>query len=66
VSDALPLALNGLIETLQDMKWSIGTEFDVLCVSISPSETPALGAAKKRTYHPAVMDGRGPLKAGIF
>jgi len=44
------LALNGLVESLQDMKWSIGREFDVLCVSISPGETSALAAAKKRTY----------------
>ena len=44
------LALNGLVESLQDMKWSIGKEFDVLCVSISPSENSTLAAAKKRTY----------------
>jgi len=44
------LGLNGLVESLQDMKWSIGKEFDVLCVSISPTEHSALAAAKKRTY----------------
>jgi protein SCO1/2 len=44
------LGLNGLVESLQDMKWSIGKEFDVLCASISPSENSALAAAKKRTY----------------
>ena len=44
------LVLNGLIETLQEMKWSVGKEFDVVCVSINPNETPALAAAKKRTY----------------
>jgi protein SCO1/2 len=44
------LVLNGLIEGLQQMKWSIGREFDVICVSINPLETPTLAAAKKRTY----------------
>src|SRR5205814_7323719 len=44
------LALNGLVESLQDMKWSVGKEFDLLCVSISPTENAALAAAKKRTY----------------
>lgn len=44
------LEINGLVEALQDMKWSIGKEFDLLCVSISPAESPALAASKKRTY----------------
>src|SRR5207248_6391639 len=44
------LVLNGMIESLQEIKWSIGKEFDVLNVSINPQETPKLAAAKKRTY----------------
>src|SRR5947209_19203010 len=44
------LALNGLVETLQELKWTVGKEFSVVCVSINPSETPTLAAAKKRTY----------------
>ena len=44
------LVLNGLVEALQDMKWSIGQEFEVICVSISPSEHASLAAAKKRIY----------------
>jgi protein SCO1/2 len=44
------LVLNGLMESAADMKWSIGKEFDVIDVSINPRETPALAAAKKRSY----------------
>jgi len=42
--------MNGMIEALEEIKWSIGTEFDVINVSIDPAETPALALAKKRTY----------------
>lgn len=44
------LVLNGMVSSMQDVKWSIGREFDVLNVSIDSHETPALAAAKKRTY----------------
>jgi protein SCO1/2 len=44
------LVLNGMVESAADMKWSIGREFNVLDVSINPEETPALAAAKKRSY----------------
>jgi len=44
------LVLNGLVEALQDLKATIGNDFDVVFVSIDPKETPALAQAKKRTY----------------
>jgi protein SCO1/2 len=44
------LQLNGMIETLEDMRWSVGHQFSVINVSINPRETPALAAAKKTTY----------------
>jgi len=44
------LLMNGMVEALQDLKWSIGKEFEVINVSIDPGETPELAAAKKRTY----------------
>lgn len=44
------LVLNGLVESMQDLKMDIGNQFDVLDVSISPTETPQLAAAKKREY----------------
>ena len=44
------LVANGMIESLEDVKWSIGHEFDVVHVSIDPRETPELAAAKKRNY----------------
>lgn len=44
------LVLNGMVESMQDVKWSIGREFEVINVSIDPHETFTLAAAKKRTY----------------
>jgi len=44
------LVLNGLIESLQDLKMDVGKQFQVINISIDPKETPELAAAKKRTY----------------
>jgi protein SCO1/2 len=44
------LVSNGLVEGMQDLKWDVGKQFEVIDVSISPSEKPPLAAAKKREY----------------
>ncbi len=44
------LLLNGMVEGLEDLKWSIGREFNVLNVSINPRENAALAMAKKQSY----------------
>jgi len=44
------LVNDGLIETLQDLRPDIGSQFNILSVSIDPNEKPALAAAKKREY----------------
>jgi protein SCO1 len=44
------LVLNGMVEGLQDLRWSIGKEYDAIFVSIDPHETPSLASAKKRSY----------------
>jgi protein SCO1 len=44
------LTLNGMVESLEDIKWDIGNQFEVINVSINPGETPTLAAAKKKTY----------------
>jgi len=44
------LTFNGMVEGLNDMKWSIGDQFTVVHLSIDPKETPALASAKKQTY----------------
>jgi len=44
------LVLNGAVSTFQDLKWSVGENFDVIDVSIDPNETPQLAAEKKNTY----------------
>lgn len=44
------VVLNGMIGSAQDMQWEIGKQFEVINVSIDPGETPALAAAKKKSY----------------
>jgi protein SCO1/2 len=44
------LTLNGLTSALQALTFDAGREYEVVAVSINPTETPALAAEKKRTY----------------
>lgn len=44
------LTFNGMVESMEDMKWSIGDQFNVVHVSIDPKETSGLALAKKQTY----------------
>lgn len=44
------LTFNGMVESMNEMKWSIGEQFNVVHVSIDPNETPALAFAKKCSY----------------
>jgi protein SCO1 len=42
--------LNGLVRALLDIPFNVGKEFNVVTVSFDPRETPAMAAAKKKTY----------------
>jgi protein SCO1/2 len=42
--------LNGLVQALLDIPFDVGKEFSVVTVSFDPRETPAMAAAKKKTY----------------
>jgi protein SCO1/2 len=44
------LVLNGMVEALQDLKWSVGDQFEIINVSINPRESSELAAAKKLSY----------------
>ncbi len=44
------MVLHGLTETLRDMPWTPGDEFEALAVSFNPEETPALAAERKAMY----------------
>ncbi len=44
------LELNGLIRAMSPMTFDVGKEFDVVTVSIDPSETPELAKRKKASY----------------
>ena len=41
---------DGLIESLQELRFDVGREFDVINLSIDPNETPEVAAAKKIEY----------------
>lgn len=42
--------LNGMTATLKTLRFTPGTEFDIVTVSIDPRETPALASEKKAEY----------------
>lgn len=44
------LQLNGYLEDLKALDWSIGREFDFVLVSMEPTETPDLALQKKQSY----------------
>lgn len=42
--------LNGMVQTFKTLKFTAGSEFDVVTVSIDPTETSEMAADKKETY----------------
>jgi protein SCO1/2 len=44
------LVLNGVGETLRDMKLALGEDYEVVTVSIDPTDKPELAAKKKENY----------------
>jgi protein SCO1/2 len=44
------VTLNGLVESVRVLTLQTGRDFDIVVVSIDPSETAALAATKKHTY----------------
>lgn len=51
------LVLKGMLDTLSQMKWTVGDEFRVVAVSIDPNETPELALNKKISH--LAQYGRG-------
>ncbi len=44
------LVLNGAFDGLKGIEWMPGKEFEVIAISIDPTETPARASAKKESY----------------
>jgi protein SCO1/2 len=44
------LVLNGQVNVLRELAWKPGNEFDVISISIDPTETSEMAAEKKATY----------------
>lgn len=42
-----PLVLDGLVTSLRELQFDIGDEFEIMTVSLDPSETPEMAAEKK-------------------
>ena len=56
------LVLNSLVDGLRDLPWTPGREFEIVTVSIDPTETPTLAKLKKQNYleeyaRPGAADG---------
>ena len=44
------LILKGLLDSLKEIEWTTGREFELVAVSINPNEKPSLALAKKTNY----------------
>lgn len=44
------LVLNGLVETMRDIPFTLGKDFRVVTVSFDPRETPEMAAVKRQNY----------------
>ena len=44
------MVLNGLLESLKQLKFNVGDQFNIVTVSFDPAEKPSLAAAKKAVY----------------
>ena len=42
--------LNGVVESLKELPFKVGKEFEIVTVSFDPRDTPQLAAKKKETY----------------
>jgi protein SCO1/2 len=56
------IILNSLVTSLQDLKFNAGDRFEVVVVSIDPTDTPQISAQKKMAYvdryeRPQTIDG---------
>ena len=56
------LMLNGLLDGLRELAWQPGEQFEIVTVSIDPSETPTLARLKKESYMEEL--GRPGVAAG--
>lgn len=45
-----PLVLDGLVNSLQDVSFNIGKDFQVVTVSVDPTETPAIASKAKSLF----------------
>ncbi len=44
------LELNGLVQSLKQLEWTLGREFRIVTVSLDPSETPEKASRTKQRY----------------
>lgn len=44
------VVMKSLVRSLQDIRLEVGSDFDVISVSVDPNEAPALAAEKKQSY----------------
>ena len=58
------MAENGLLNALRDVKFNIGEQYQVVTVSIDPTETPEMAMGKKAVYV-GFMGAPRPSRAGI-
>lgn len=44
------LVLNGVLDAIKQMEWTVGQQYEIVTLSINPKDTPALAQQKKDNY----------------
>jgi protein SCO1/2 len=56
------LVLNGILEGMKGLDWSIGNQYNVVTISINPNDSVKMAQAKKETYLSTYLDPAGTIK----
>lgn len=56
------VVLNGLVQSLRETRWTVGQQFDVVVISIDPTDTVEMASEKKRRY--TGLYGRAGVELG--
>jgi protein SCO1 len=57
------MVLNGLVDGLKGLDWNLGQQYNMLTLSIDPTETSESAKAKKEAYLGHYLEGRTQLKS---
>jgi protein SCO1/2 len=56
------MVLNGVVEGMKGLDWTLGENYNMITLSIDPTETPEDAQAKKKAYFDHYVQGRTQIK----